>query len=68
MSSGNDLPQIVERGLWHGFDLAAVIAVVSSALGGLIVAAVLKCALATRVSGGAHNRRLIPGVFAWQVC
>jgi len=41
---GNDLPQIVERGLWHGFDLAAVIAVVSSALGGLIVAAVLKYA------------------------
>ena len=44
LGAGNDLPQIAERGLWHGFDMAAVIAVVSSAMGGLIVAAVLKYA------------------------
>jgi len=40
----NDFPTIIERGLWHGFDHRAVIAVVSSALGGLIVSAVLKYA------------------------
>jgi len=34
----------VERGLWHGFNVAALVAVVSSALGGLIVSAVLKYA------------------------
>ena len=39
-----DAPTIIERGLWYGFDGAAVLAVVSSALGGLIVAAVLKYA------------------------
>lgn len=41
---GSDMPLIIERGLWYGFDLAAVMSVVSSALGGLIVAAVLKYA------------------------
>ena len=40
----NDFPVLVEYGLWHGFDRSAVIAVVSSALGGLIVSAVLKYA------------------------
>ena len=40
----NDFPTIVEYGLWRGFDGRAVIAVVSSALGGLIVSAVLKYA------------------------
>ncbi|KAL1510885.1 hypothetical protein AB1Y20_005717 [Prymnesium parvum] len=39
-----DMPTILEVGLWHGFDRAACIAVVSSALGGLIVSAVLKYA------------------------
>ena len=39
-----DAPTIIEHGLWYGFDGAAVLAVVSSALGGLIVAAVLKYA------------------------
>ena len=34
----------MERGLWHGFNVAALVAVVSSALGGLIVSAVLKYA------------------------
>jgi len=41
---GKDLGDIAEKGLWYGFDLAAVMSVVSSALGGLIVAAVLKFA------------------------
>jgi len=40
----SDLPTIVEVGIWHGFDRAAVIAVFSSAVGGLIVSAVLKYA------------------------
>ncbi len=39
-----DTPAILEKGLWHGFDAAAVFAVVSSALGGIIVSAVLKYA------------------------
>jgi len=39
-----DFSVIVERGLWHGFNVAALVAVVSSALGGLIVSAVLKYA------------------------
>ena len=39
-----DFPVIVEYGLWHGFDRSAIIAVISSALGGLIVSAVLKYA------------------------
>ena len=37
-----DTPAILEHGLWYGFDVAAVVAVVSSALGGIIVSAVLK--------------------------
>jgi UDP-sugar transporter A1/2/3 len=40
----NDFHSIVEYGLWHGFDRRAVVAVVSSAMGGLIVSAVLKYA------------------------
>ena len=40
----SDFGQIIEYGLWSGFDHRAVIAVVSSALGGLIVSAVLKYA------------------------
>jgi len=40
----SDLPTIVQVGIWHGFDRAAVIAVLSSAFGGLIVSAVLKYA------------------------
>ncbi len=40
----SDFSAIVERGLWQGFDNSARIAVVSSALGGLIVSAVLKYA------------------------
>ncbi len=40
----SDFTAIVERGLWQGFDSSARIAVVSSALGGLIVSAVLKYA------------------------
>ena len=40
----SDFAQIVEYGLWRGFDHRAVIAVASSALGGLIVSAVLKYA------------------------
>ena len=40
----NDFPTIIEYGLWRGFDFKAVVAVVSSALGGLIVSAVLKYA------------------------
>ena len=40
----NDFPQIVEYGLWHGFDGRAMVAVLSSAVGGLIVSAVLKYA------------------------
>mmetsp|Transcript_15634 Transcript_15634/g.26083 ORF Transcript_15634/g.26083 Transcript_15634/m.26083 type:complete len:115 (+) Transcript_15634:76-420(+) len=39
-----DAPAIFERGLWHGFDSSALLAVASSALGGLIVSAVLKYA------------------------
>ena len=39
-----DFSQIVEYGLWRGFDHRAVTAVASSALGGLIVSAVLKYA------------------------
>ena len=39
-----DAPTIIERGLWHGFDRRASVAVASSALGGLIVSAVLKYA------------------------
>ena len=39
-----DFQRIIEYGLWHGFDGRAVVAVVSSALGGLIVSAVLKYA------------------------
>lgn len=39
-----DFRQIIEHGLWYGFDHRAVVAVVSSALGGLIVSAVLKYA------------------------
>jgi len=39
-----DAPIIFEQGLWHGFDRAAMLAVGSSALGGLIVSAVLKYA------------------------
>lgn len=38
------MPTILEVGLWHGFDQAACIAVVSSSMGGLIVSAVLKYA------------------------
>merc|ERR1719155_295778 len=40
----SDFPTIVERGLWWGFDRRACVAVCSSALGGLIVSAVLKYA------------------------
>ena len=40
----SDFTTIIERGLWYGFDRKAVVAVVSSALGGLIVSAVLKYA------------------------
>lgn len=43
-AGASDLPVILEVGLWHGFDRAACIAVGSSALGGLIVSAVLKYA------------------------
>ena len=39
-----DFRDIVQHGLWKGFDRRAVIAVASSALGGLIVSAVLKYA------------------------
>jgi len=39
-----DFPTIIEYGLWHGFDRRAVASVVSSAMGGLIVSAVLKYA------------------------
>jgi len=39
-----DSEAIAERGLWHGFNSAALVAVLSSALGGLIVSAVLKYA------------------------
>ena len=39
-----DFPVILEHGLWHGFDRRAIVAVMSSALGGLIVSAVLKYA------------------------
>ena len=39
-----DFPVIIEYGLWRGFDYRAIIAVVSSAVGGLIVSAVLKYA------------------------
>jgi len=40
----NDHQVIIEYGLWRGFDHRAVIAVASSAMGGLIVSAVLKYA------------------------
>jgi len=40
----SDMPTILEVGLWYGFDRAACIAVGSSAMGGLIVSAVLKYA------------------------
>ena len=40
----SDFPVIVEYGLWRGFDGRAIVAVISSALGGLIVSAVLKYA------------------------
>ena len=40
----SDFTTIIERGLWYGFDRKAVVAVVSFALGGLIVSAVLKYA------------------------
>jgi len=43
-AGASDMPTILEVGLWHGFDRAACIAVGSSALGGLIVSAVLKYA------------------------
>lgn len=39
-----DHAQILEHGLWHNFNGAAFVSVVNSALGGLIVAAVLKFA------------------------
>ena len=39
-----DFEMIVTYGLWHGFDRRAVVAVMSSAMGGLIVSAVLKYA------------------------
>ena len=39
-----DSAAILEGGLWQGFDMAAGVAVLSSALGGLIVSAVLKYA------------------------
>lgn len=37
-----DFKEIVTVGLWHGFDYGAILSVVSSALGGLIVSAVLR--------------------------
>jgi UDP-sugar transporter A1/2/3 len=40
----SDFLVIVEYGLWRGFDGRAIVAVISSALGGLIVSAVLKYA------------------------
>ena len=40
----SDFGQIIEYGLWSGFDHRACIAVLSSAIGGLIVSAVLKYA------------------------
>lgn len=40
----SDFRAIIEKGLWFGFDHRATIAVASSALGGLIVSAVLKYA------------------------
>lgn len=40
----SDFGVIIEYGLWHGFDRKAMVAVLSSALGGLIVSAVLKYA------------------------
>mmetsp|Transcript_43175 Transcript_43175/g.113402 ORF Transcript_43175/g.113402 Transcript_43175/m.113402 type:complete len:350 (+) Transcript_43175:117-1166(+) len=40
----SDFPVIIEYGLWRGFDSRAIVAVMSSALGGLIVSAVLKYA------------------------
>ena len=40
----SDFTAIVEYGLWKGFDSRAIVAVVSSAAGGLIVSAVLKYA------------------------
>lgn len=53
---GADFQQIIEYGLWHGFDGAAMVAVVSSALGGLVVSAVLKCARQSRVATRARRR------------
>jgi len=41
---GRDIEAVLNYGLWYGFDTAAMVAVVSSALGGLIVSAVLKYA------------------------
>jgi hypothetical protein len=35
----NDFPVLIEYGLWHGFDSRACFAVISSAIGGLIVSA-----------------------------
>ena len=43
-----DLNVIFERGLWYGFDGAAAVAVLNSALGGLVVSAVLRYAASRR--------------------
>ena len=47
------MPTVIEKGFFHGFNGKALVAVVSSSLGGLVVAAVLKVCM--RRSNGTHD-------------
>ncbi|KAJ1445315.1 nucleotide-sugar transporter-domain-containing protein [Pelagophyceae sp. CCMP2097] len=59
-----DSRNIVEKGLWHGFDAKAMISVLNSALGGLTVAAVLKFADAVLKGYATAISVMLTGVFS----
>ena len=59
-----ELDVIIEKGLWHGFNGAAYVSIFVSAIGGLIVAAVLKFADAVLKGYATAISVVLTGVFS----
>jgi len=60
-----DLNVIFERGLWYGFDGAAAVAVLNSALGGLVVSAVLRYADSVLKGYATAASVIFTGILSW---
>ena len=60
-----NLNVIFERGLWYGFDGAAAVAVLNSALGGLVVSAVLRYADSVLKGYATAASVIFTGILSW---